>query len=71
MLEQIIVAGEQGRQWLRASLELQLPAAPRLEMQIIIDAYVSGTRSPNNKGDIAIDDIIIKTNGQCRQPAGE
>ncbi|XP_067932933.1 MAM and LDL-receptor class A domain-containing protein 1-like [Watersipora subatra] len=59
--------GQQANQWLRATLNLNLPANQRLELQLVIDGYVRGVYGQENKGDIAIDDISIYTNGPCSQ----
>ena len=63
------ITGDQGNQWLRADIDLNLPSAA-VNFELLIDAYTSGANSYFNKGDIAIDDISIKTDGTCDQNSG-
>lgn len=53
-------------------MNVDLPAAPKLRMQLIIDAYVSSgpILSNSNQGDIAIDDILVYASGSCSQSSG-
>ena len=62
--EQTIVDGDSA--WLLQ--EVSLSTSQRL---FVMELMRGGTSADEEKGDIAIDDIIIKTNGQCRQPAGK
>lgn len=52
-------------------MNLNLPSGPALVLQVEFDAYVSGGFANNNAGDIAIDDIIINTDGQCDGISGK
>jgi len=65
-----LLPGNQGNQWLRADLDLDLPAGKQLQLQVVIEAITAGDRK-DSQGDIAIDDIIINTEGNCAQNTRE
>lgn len=70
MAAMFMLTGNQGNQWLRADMDLNLPAGQEVQMQMVINAYTAGNSSKDNKGDIAIDDILVYTNGLCTNTSG-
>ena len=65
-------SGNQENQWLRADISFDLPStAQDLEMQVVFEAYTAGEYKSDNKGDIAIDEITVTTNGDCQLSSGQ